>query len=398
MCTKLSFERIKKEMDQDIKLKKDIDAMNISEDNSTEPVVSSTKGVLVLENDSDSDFGNFSDASVEIDNSVEDQEKDEDSYITTQLDSCLTLLFDQKHSLILNSGDRGKGSDENGKDKNKTDVELFSLEDLIEEERPHVIYEQLFSGRLHTQLFNWKQSYIRSTLLHILGVEQENEENEHADISMRRKKRQEPLDDSLYIKLCHLLESDQKFIHYNTMILKDYFNFIYSPRFTQPSHDSRMEEEQLEAKRENDNQNNTIHSTNDHDYDYDYDYNFVGDDDKLNTQIPKLLNQGNDSSGSGSSASGDTTLCDIEEMTNDELQKYHDQLCNVIDLLMVKLKRLNKLQTDLTQDKTIFENVVTNLSGHTQRLQRDEIELYNKKFGHKLLRNQRNKRFSWGGL
>ena len=42
--------------------------------------------------------------------------------------------------------------------------------------------------------------------------------------------------------------------------------------------------------------------------------------------------------------------------------------------------------------------MVTNLSGHTQRLQRDEIELYNKKFGRKSLSNRKIKRFSWAGL
>lgn len=375
-------------MDQGIRVKKGIDVVDTGKNSSTRLTESSKTSVDVQKNDSssDSDFGDFSDASIEKDNSNEDQDEDEDSYTTTQLDRCFTLLFDRKNSLILENSDKGECLNENRKDK--ADMGLLPLEDLIKEERPHVIYEQLFSGRLHAQPFNWRQSYIRSALLRVLDIDQEDEENEHDDNLMRTKKKQEPLDDSLYVKLCHLLESDEKFIHYNTMILKDYFNFRYSPRFIQPNnHDNEVGDGELEGGEEG-KEEGDMHSM------VNYDYNIDDDNDELNTQIQKLLNQGNSSSSSSSSS----TLLDFEKMTDDELQKYHDKLCNVIDLIMIKLKGLNKLQNNLTQDKIIFENVVTNLSGHTQRLQRDEIELYNKKFGRKSLSNRKIKRFSWAGL
>lgn len=341
-------------MDQDNKVNEDIDVVDIDKDNSSEPIgTSNHQNVDMEENESDSDFGNFSDASIEIDNPNED--KDDDDDITIQLDRCFNLLFNQKYNFTSNNSEEEEDGNVTGR---------LPLEDLIKEERPHVIYDQLFSGRLHTQPFNWKRSYIRSTSLHILGIEQESEH-------VKKTKKQEPLDDSLYVKLCNLLESDAKGVHYNTMILKDYFNFIYSPRFIVPGNDNEIKEDE-ERDRKDGDQNNNVQSTND-------------DENELETQIPKLLNQ-------------DSKTFEIEKMTNEELQKYHDKLCNAIDLLMIKLKGLNKLQTDLIQDKIIFENVVTNLSGHTQRLQRDEIELYNKKFGNKSLSNQRNKRFSWVGL
>lgn len=73
------------------------------------------------------------------------------------------------------------------------------------------------------------------------------------------------------------------------------------------------------------------------------------------------------------------------------LQEYHDRLCQSIDLLLTKLQESRDEQSDLIKDKTTFENVVTNLIGHTQRLYRDEVAFYNK---HK---NKRKNRFSWVG-
>lgn len=75
----------------------------------------------------------------------------------------------------------------------------------------------------------------------------------------------------------------------------------------------------------------------------------------------------------------------------ENLQEYHDKLCQTIDLLMLRLQDAHAEQLNLIKDKTTFENVVTNLTGHTQRLYRDEVAFYNK---HK---NKRKNRFSWVG-
>ncbi|CAR29489.1 hypothetical protein ZYGR_0AD01710 [Zygosaccharomyces rouxii] len=77
----------------------------------------------------------------------------------------------------------------------------------------------------------------------------------------------------------------------------------------------------------------------------------------------------------------------------ENLQGYHDKLCQSIDLLLIKLQESRAEQIDLVKDKTTFENVVTNLTGHTQRLYRDEVAFYNK---HKN-KNKRKNRFSWVG-
>lgn len=69
--------------------------------------------------------------------------------------------------------------------------------------------------------------------------------------------------------------------------------------------------------------------------------------------------------------------------------KYHDQLCNAVDDLFSKLRKLREQHASLLSDKNTFETVVTNLTGHTQRHYRNEVALYNKKI------KKRNK-FSWG--
>ena len=67
---------------------------------------------------------------------------------------------------------------------------------------------------------------------------------------------------------------------------------------------------------------------------------------------------------------------------NDE--DYHDKLCHMIDSLINELKLLKEKEFKLEKDKHLYENLVMNLTGHTQRLQRNEIALYNKKKEKKL--------------
>lgn len=284
----------------------------------------------------DDDFGNFSDASFE-DDTVKAQEEieNEQEREQSQRAQYLEMLF---------GPDPVTNLDQNNKDA--------SLEALIKDERPRVIYEQLFNGRLHTSPFIWKQSHIRSAMLQVLGIKDE-EEIKTQLAEQLAKEQATPLDDSLYIKLCHVIETDKDNNNGNTMILRDNFRYEYTPRFHQPG--SKQEDQEREEDK----------------------------------RVPELLDWNKNVN---------------ESMTSEQLKRYHDELCNMIDLQALKLKALNHIQDDLTHDKVTFENVVTNLSGHTQRLQRDEIALYNKKIGRKLTGRTHHrdsnqwKGFSWVGL
>lgn len=278
--------------------------------------------------DSDSDFGNFSDASIE----QEVGEKPTEQVI----EQCLDTLF----------GPTSAAKDDDSDDDINSNPKLI---DLLKEERPHVIYEQLFSGRVHYPPFIWKHSHIRSTMLSVLGLPPDTDAKENATNS---KQHNEPLDDSLYIQLCSVIDKDKlNTINGTTMVLRDHFKYKYTPGFHIPG---SLDEEGDE----------------------------LGKNHKETEKILQLLNG---------------------EFDHNDLQKYHDELCNAVDSQVIKLKALTTLQQDLLNDKTTFESVVTNLSGHTQRLQRDEIALYNKKMGkHQrishLPSSSQRKRFSWVGL
>lgn len=287
--------------------------------------------------DDDDDFGNFSDASFEDDTiKTEEDIENEEEREQAQKFQCLETLF---------------GPDPVSSSLKQDNVDI-ALDVLIEDERPCVIYEQLFNGRLHTSPFIWKHSHIRSAMLQVLGIK-DDEEVKTRLAEQLAKEKANPLDDSLYIKLCQVVEADKNNNNGNTMILRDNFRYEYTPRFHQPG--STQEDQEKEE----------------------------------DIRVPMLLDWNKNVN---------------ESMTVEQLKKYHDELCNMIDLQAVKLKALNHVQDNLTHDKVTFENVVTNLSGHTQRLQRDEIALYNEKIGRKLTghTNHRDsnqwKGFSWVGL
>lgn len=141
----------------------------------------------------------------------------------------------------------------------------------------------------------------------------------------------EPLNDSLFIALCKML--NDKTIPSQT-VLRDQMGIAYSPPLTPV-----FLQEEYEKEKEK--------------------------------EIPGLL------------------AIQPDEVV--DLREYHDKVCQSIDLLLERLQELHIKQADLVKDKTTFENVVTNLTGHTQRLYRDEVALYNK---HK---NKRKNRFSWVG-
>lgn len=141
----------------------------------------------------------------------------------------------------------------------------------------------------------------------------------------------ESLNDTLFTTLCSMLHDDTI---RSQAVLRDQFGFMYTPFLTPV-----FLQEEDEKKREED--------------------------------VPGLLAQSPDKV--------------------DDLQLYHDKLCQSIDLLLGRLQELQRQEYDLIKDKTTFENVVTNLTGHTQRLYRDEVALYNK---HK---HKKKNRFSWVG-
>lgn len=81
-------------------------------------------------------------------------------------------------------------------------------------------------------------------------------------------------------------------------------------------------------------------------------------------------------------------LLEQSEEDVEDWQSYHDQLCHAVDVLFGKLRKLQEQQRGLLSDKNTFEDVVLNLTGHTQRLYRDQVALYNKKL-------KKKNKFSW---
>ncbi|AJP85816.1 BMC_2a_G0002110.mRNA.1.CDS.1 [Saccharomyces cerevisiae] len=266
---------------------------------------------LDAESDSSDDFGNFSDASVE--NDLYNQNSTLTTSSESVVDNCLNKIlpkgeFDLEEETIKN--------------------DCFKLSKLIEDERPHVIYEQLVQLDPVLQPFIWNKSHIRRNLLHILRLSDNN-----GSEGVGTKREEEPLNDELFKRICDAVEKNEQTA--TGLFLRDNFKIDYTPPMTLKSLQKEEEREQEQ-------------------------------------HIPQLL------------------MVDFTSMDEESLRQYHDTLCQSIDFLVSKSRSLKKQQRDLLKDKTTFENVVTNLTGHTQRLQRDEIALYNKK------RNKK-KRFSWVG-
>ncbi|CAD6598007.1 XXYS1_4_G0016280.mRNA.1.CDS.1 [Saccharomyces cerevisiae] len=279
----------------------------MSDRDQIEPVTNA----LDAESDSSDDFGNFSDASVE--NDLYNQNSTLTTSSESVVDNCLNKIlpngeFDLEEETIKN--------------------DCFKLSKLIEDERPHVIYEQLVQLDPVLQPFIWNKSHIRRNLLHILRLSDNN-----GSEGVGTKREEEPLNGELFKRICDAVEKNEQTA--TGLFLRDNFKIDYTPPMTLKSLQKEEEREQEQ-------------------------------------HIPQLL------------------MADFTSMDEESLRQYHDTLCQSIDFLVSKSRSLKKQQRDLLKDKTTFENVVTNLTGHTQRLQRDEIALYNKK-------RSKKKRFSWVG-
>ncbi|CCK69398.1 Laa2p KNAG_0C02870 [Huiozyma naganishii CBS 8797] len=268
--------------------------------------------------ENDDDFGNFSDASIEAAEESEQGQEDDDAValmdepknIPNVLNKCLDKLF---------------GPNEETSSAPDTESQ-FQLDDILNEERPRIIYRQLVTAQILSQPFIWSRSHIRESLLHILGVDDKKR-------TTRQETREIQLDDSLYLRILQHLnvakpnsESGSTSGAGSLPLLRDRFKIKYAPRLAQPA----SLQEEIDKEQE--------------------------------ARIPTLITEG------------------IADRDTIGLKEYHDELCHQIDSLAMKLRDLNGRQELLTQDKLLFENVITNLIGHTQRLQRDEIALYNKQF------------------
>lgn len=203
-------------------------------------------------------------------------------------------------------------------DFDRSNSEPAALEQLLEDERPHVIYEQLVELRTALQPLSWDKSHLKANLWHILRIPEESVE--------KQPLREEPLDDSLYKQLISLLKDNNVTTH----LLRDRFKMNYNSPLTPLS---RAEDEKEQGR-----------------------------------AIRGLLDKTVDAA--------------------DDLSEYHDALCNAIDVLFVELRQLNDRQAALMSDKDTFESVITNLTGHTQRLYRDEVALYNKRI-------KKKSKFKW---
>lgn len=250
--------------------------------------------VQISESESD-DFGSFSDASFENDAEEVDQDNIA-QYLDQLLPDCDGLAKSRSGPVVLG--------------------------DLLRDERPQVIYEQLVDLRTVLQPFTWDKSHLKANLWHILRIPEEKKVD-------RNPVAEEPLDDSLYKQVQSLLEGTSV---RTSHLLKDHFNMNYTVPLTPILLHAEEEWEQERA-------------------------------------IPTLLAK---------------SVSETKDLT-----EYHDALCHAIDVVFVELRELNERRVGLMTDKTTFENVITNLTGHTQRLYRDEVALYNKRI------KKRNK-FGWG--
>lgn len=273
----------------------------------------------------DSDFGSFSDASYENDTTfiADDQWKEDEAEVTK---NNMLASMNKSDVPVKNEYDVTRRclqelfGDITVPDSEQQHLGTYQLEDLLSEKRPRVVYHKLMDKGLDIPPFIWNKSYIRSTVLNILRIPDPlaAKGDNNNDITSTA------LNDSLFTSICNLLSGDDTAIRPNGLILKENFNIKYIPHLSQ--HTLRDEDA---AERE--------------------------------ANIPHLLDPSN-----------------LESRT-DNIQDYHDELCNSIDQLIHELKSIRERVKQLNEEKITLEHVVTNLSGHTQRLQRDQIALYNKK-------------------
>lgn len=188
----------------------------MSDRDQIEPVTNA----LDAESDSSDDFGNFSDASVE--NDLYNQNSTLTTSSESVVDNCLNKIlpkgeFDLEEETIKN--------------------DCFKLSKLIEDERPHVIYEQLVQLDPVLQPFIWNKSHIRRNLLHILRLSDNN-----GSEGVGTKREEEPLNDELFKRICDAVEKNEQTA--TGLFLRDNFKIDYTPPMTLKSLQKEEEREQ----------------------------------------------------------------------------------------------------------------------------------------------------------
>ncbi|CEP60493.1 Laa2p LALA0_S01e12156g [Lachancea lanzarotensis] len=184
--------------------------------------------------------------------------------------------------------------------------EEHSLEELIVEERPKVIYEQLIALEPHVRPFQWRHSNLRSKLLHTLRID---------DIP-ETPKVVRTLDSSLYESLAVLLEEPQA------------------------GNDDSIAE-------------------------------LLGA--KLKVSVPDDIPE------HASLTVAELRSIDLESLNAASLYNTHNQLIDAILTVCRDIRENEIVRERLIEEKGTFEDLLTNLIGHTQRLHRDEIAEFNRK-------------------
>ncbi|CDO95361.1 unnamed protein product [Kluyveromyces dobzhanskii CBS 2104] len=77
---------------------------------------------------------------------------------------------------------------------------------------------------------------------------------------------------------------------------------------------------------------------------------------------------------------------DFDSIPECELPVIHDQFLDAIETVLQELEGLKTEEQELLKDKATYEELITNLVGHTQRIRRDEIADFQKKHKNKFLR------------
>ncbi|SCU92737.1 LAME_0F01266g1_1 [Lachancea meyersii CBS 8951] len=183
--------------------------------------------------------------------------------------------------------------------------EEHTLKELLEDERPKVVYEQLVILEPHLQPFQWRHSKLRSELLHTLQIEDIIETPKVVKI----------LDRSLYESLSVHLETPEG--QNNEHLIAQLLGSKLQP--PQETHQ----------------------------------------------QTPIAVS--------------DLRSKELDSLNDSDLSVVHDQLIDAILTTCRNLREKDALRAQLIADKNTFEDLVTNLIGHTQRLRRDEIAQFNKK-------------------
>ncbi|SCU84602.1 LAFA_0D10880g1_1 [Lachancea sp. 'fantastica'] len=243
--------------------------------------------------DSDSDFGDFEGVAVE----------------NTEISSPIVSLEDQLN-LVFGPHQTISYSDEK-----------HDLNELICEERPKVIYEQLVALEPHLRPFQWRHSKLRSKLLHTLQIE---------DIP-ETPKVVKKLDPSLYERLASLLEDNQA--KDDTAIIADLLGAKLSVSVADDIHDS--------------------------------------------TTQPTIA---------------ELRSIDIDSLDTHSLNNAHNQLIDAILTVCQEIRENDINRERLIEEKGTFEDLLTNLIGHTQRLHRDEIAEFNRK---KKSGSKYGRKFKW---